>query len=251
MFVFFICSIFYLFFISIYQAIHKSSLSLVSLDGADAMVTWTQCVIYGLPGFGFGAVTVARIRATWGHGWENDLSGCLWRICGEFLGRLKLPFFQSGSNNSAEFKTSRADSSHWSRRSEWWGGFTMFHPCQQCKLAPFSHFQRHKFQLANHKISSVANPMPRTSINNLLGMVYKFIPWLMFFIGNPYRVRWNRIKSYKHLRTPKTSQDFLMIFMAIPSPKRSQLAVREKSPSPFETWTIFATAINSVINFQA
>jgi hypothetical protein len=65
---FFICSIFYLFFISIYQAIHKSSLSLVSLDGADAMVTWTQCVIYGLPGFGFGAVTVARIRATWGHG---------------------------------------------------------------------------------------------------------------------------------------------------------------------------------------
>jgi hypothetical protein len=139
-------------------------------------------VIYGLPGFGFGAVTVARIRATWGHGWENDLSGCLWRICGEFLGRLKLPFFQSGSNNSAEFKTSRADSSHWSRRSEWWGGFTMFHPCQQCKLAPFSHFQRHKFQLANHKISSVANPMPRTSINNLLGMVYKFIPSTYVFL---------------------------------------------------------------------
>ena len=151
------------------------------------MVTWTQCVVYGLPGFGFGAVTVAWIP--W-IGWigrilrrhlgpwlsENDLSGCLWRICGEFLGKLKLPFFQSGSNNSAEFKTSRADSSHWSRRSEWWGGFTMFHPCQQCKLAPFSHFQRQEFQLVNHKISNVANPMPRTSINNLLGMVYKFIP---------------------------------------------------------------------------
>lgn len=154
------------------------------------MVTWTQCVVYGLPGFGFGAVTVAWIPWIPWIGWigrilrrhlgpwlsENDFSGCLWRLCGEFLGKLKLPFFQSGSNNSAEFKTSRADSSHWSRRSEWWGGFTMFHPCQQCKLAPFSHFQRQEFQLVNHKISNVANPMPRTSINNLLGMVYKFIP---------------------------------------------------------------------------
>lgn len=26
--------------------------------GIGAMVTWTQCVLYGLPGFGFGAVTV-------------------------------------------------------------------------------------------------------------------------------------------------------------------------------------------------
>ena len=193
------------------------------------MVTWTQCVVYGLPGFGFWCCHRRLDSLDSGIGrilrrhlgpwlWENDLSGSLWRICGEFWAGWSCHFFNQDP-------TIALNPRHPGQTLHMIAAVRMMREALPCftivsSVNPHSptFSDKRKFQLVNHKISNVANPMPRTSINNLLGMVYKFIPSTYVFLLVTLIVLDEIVLSHTNIYELPRSPKFVWWFYGYPIP---------------------------------